>query len=59
MNVPVFQQEEVLRESEMMIPDCLRRLKTSYEELKALLVRVYDRLFCTQKINHCIGALSE
>ena len=43
MNVPVFQQEEVLRESEMMIPDCLRRLKTSYEELKALLVRVYDR----------------
>ena len=31
-------QIEVLEESKMMIPDCKRRLKTAYEDLKNILV---------------------
>lgn len=33
----VRKQEEVLQETMMMIPDCLRRLRTAYSDLKNIL----------------------
>jgi len=33
----IKQQEKVLQESQMMIPDCRKRLQTAYEELKEIL----------------------
>jgi len=33
----IRQQEKVLQESQMMIPDCRKRLQTAYDELKEIL----------------------